>query len=61
MLLPHEFTRDYPDKLGVLEANDLSVVPSVAAPCLTVLVQDISLYKPEGASTMKMNVSVKDQ
>lgn len=59
MLLPQEFTRDYRDKLDVLEANDLSVVPSVTAPCLSVLVQDISLYKPEGANTIAMNVNVK--
>lgn len=44
LLLPKEFTRDYKDKEEVLLARDLSVKPSVNAPCITVLIQDIALY-----------------
>lgn len=44
LLLPKEFTRDYRNKEEVLLANDLSVKPTVNAPCITVLIQDIALY-----------------
>lgn len=49
MLRSDDFTREYRDKRDVLEANDLTVVPRVDAPCLTVLVQDISLYRMSAA------------
>lgn len=44
LLLPKEFTRDYRNKEDVLLARDLSVKPTVNAPCITVLIQDIALY-----------------
>lgn len=45
LLQPDEFTRSYRDKRDVLDAGDLSLVPSISAPCITVCVQDISLYQ----------------
>lgn len=33
--------------MDVLEANDLTVIPTVSAPCITVLVQDTTLYAEE--------------
>lgn len=30
--------------MDVLEANDLTVIPTSSAPCITVMVQDAALY-----------------
>ena len=38
------FRRYYANKIEVLEANDLSLQPSTSAPCINVLVQDVSMY-----------------
>ncbi|CRL06250.1 CLUMA_CG019059, isoform A [Clunio marinus] len=41
------FRRFYANKKAVLEANDLSVHPTLSAPCVNVLVQDLSMYRCE--------------
>lgn len=44
MLLSRDFTKNYGNKLDVYKENDLSIVPSEDAPCISVLVQDTSIY-----------------
>lgn len=52
LLLPAEFTRSYRDKRDVLASGDLSLVPSISAPCITVCVQDISLYQTSSLAVL---------
>lgn len=45
VLKSEAFARNYENREEVLEAADLTAVPSIEAPCITVCVQDISLYQ----------------
>lgn len=44
MLLSRDFIKNYANKQDVLNSGDLSEMPSMNTPCITVLVQDITLY-----------------
>lgn len=47
MLSPSQFTKIYANKIKVFEENDLSISPSVSAPCINILVQNKSMYDLE--------------
>lgn len=51
VLKSEDFARNYENREEVLEAGDLTVVPSIEAPCITVCVQDISLYQNQTSQT----------
>ena len=43
-LISEDFSKAYRNKKDVLDEKDLSIAPSIAAPCISMLVQDQSLY-----------------
>ncbi len=45
------FRKVYANKMEVLQADELSIFPNLAAPCVNVKIQTPSMYKFEGAGS----------